>query len=583
LATAFFMAYFACKTQAYSRKVRINNLYLQRLTAVFIHSPFLCSMRVLVTIILLLWMQSLLAQVPPPDSARLASDTSSRLQILKAERYNFEKKDSVTSLLSLAGNVILKQDLTWFYADSAVLNQNSSVVEAYGNVHINDNDSLHTYARYMRYNGKEKKAFLKDNVKLTDAKGGVLTTSELYYDLNTKIATYTKGGKVVNEKTVLTSKEASYFEEGSDVVFKKSVVLHAPDYDMYTDSLQYNTETEIATFIAPTTIVNGNRRIYTTDGYYDLKAGKAFFAQRSSIVDSSYSIVADQMAFEDKTGLGQFRGNVVFVDTANGVSILSNQLFANNKTESFLATEKPLMILRQDKDSLYITADSLYSGKITSLDSTVKIPLILDTVGKKYTMPDLAGKDSSQNRFFRAWYHVRIFSDSLQAVCDSMFYAGTDSAFRLFRNPIVWASESQITADTMYLFTKNKKPEKLLAYFNGFIVNRAEKIRYNQVKGNTINALFVEGEINYVRAKGRAESVYYALDDLNKFVGMNRATSDAIDMFFVERKPVKVKFINDLKGTTYPMSQIPPEEDTLKGFKWQEDLRPKTREEMLGM
>jgi lipopolysaccharide export system protein LptA len=469
-----------------------------------------------------------------------------------------------------------------FYADSAVLNQSSSIVEAFGNVHINDNDSLHTYARYMRYNGKEKKAFLKDNVKLTDAKGGVLTTSELYYDLNTKIATYTKGGKVVNEKTVLTSKEATYFNEGNEVVFKKDVVLHAPDYDMYTDSLQYNTETEIATFIAPTTIVSGKRRIYTTDGYYDLKAGKAFFAKRSSIVDSTYSIVADQMAFEDKTGLGQFRGNVVYVDTANGVTILGDELYANNKASSFLATKKPLMILRQDKDSLYITADSLYSGKITSMDSSIKIPLILDTAGKNYTAPDLAGKDSSQNRMFRAWNHVRIFSDSLQAVCDSMFYAGTDSAFRLFRNPIVWASDSQITADTMYLFTKNKKPDRLLAYFNGFIANRTQKVRFNQVKGNTINALFKEGEIDYVRAKGRAESVYYALDESDKFVGMNRATSDAIDMFFDERKPVKVKFINDLKGTTYPMSQIPTDEDRLKGFIWLEELRPKTREEMLG-
>ncbi len=552
----------------------INKLFFTALRIL----PFLCSMRLLVFVFLSILAKTIVAQVP--DSLRNGVDTVSKLQILKAGRYNFEKKDSVTSFLSLAVDVQLKQEQTLFYADSAVLNQNTSVVEAFGNVHINDNDSLHTYAKYMRYNGKERKAFMKNNVRLTDNKGGVLTTNELNYDLVTKVAIYNTGGKVVNKKTVLTSKEGHYFQELKEVTFRKDVVLQSPDYNIYTDSLIYNTETEIARFIAPTTIINGKRKIYTREGYYDLKAGNAYFAKRSSIIDTTYSIIADEMRFDDKTGLAQFRGNVVFVDTANGVSLLSNQLFANNKSNSFLASEKPLMILKQDNDSVYVTADTLFSGKITDMASGIVIPVITDTTGKNYKAPDLLGKDSSMNRMFMGWHHVRIFSDSLQAVCDSVFYAGTDSAFRLYKNPIVWANESQITSDTMYLFTRKQKPDKLYAFFNGFIINKTGKSQFNQVKGNTVNAWFKEGEIDYVRAKGRAESVYYAQDEANKFIGMNRATSDAIDMFFAKRKPVKVKFINDLKGVTYPIKQVPAEEDKLKGFNWQEDRRPKTRFEM---
>jgi lipopolysaccharide export system protein LptA len=467
-------------------------------------------------------------------------------------------------------------------ADSAVINQGTVVVEAFGNIHINDNDSLHTYARYVKYLGREKKAFLKTNVRLVDSKGGVLTTPELDYDLNTSMATYTKGGKVVNKKTVLTSKQGTYYGSTNEVIFKKDVELINPEYSIYTDSLLYNTETEVATFVAPTTIINGKRRIYTSSGYYDLKAGKAAFAKRSSVLDTSYSIVADDMAFDDKEGIGQFKGNVVFVDTANGVTILSNQVFANNKKASFLAVEKPLMILKQDKDSVFITADTLFSGRITEMPASRQIPVIQDTTGKAYVPPDLKGKDSTMNRYFEAWRHVRIFSDSLQAVCDSFFYAGIDSAFRLYHDPVVWSNDSQITADTMYLFTKNKKAYFMRAYFNGFIINRLNPQCYNQVKGNTVNAWFKEGNIDYLRAKGRAESVYYAQDEEDKFVGMNRSSSDAIDMFFENRKPVKVKFINDLKGVTYPMSQIPPDELKLKGFSWQDEKRPKTRYELMG-
>ena len=85
-----------------------------------------------------------------------------------------------------------------------------------------------------------------------------------------------------------------------------------------------------------------------------------------------------------------------------------------------------------------------------------------------------------------------------------------------------------------------------------------------------------------MRAKGRAETVYYAQDPENKFVGMNHATCDAVDLFFKDQKPLKVKFINDLKGTTFPIRKIPPGESEIKGFKWQESRRPKTRLQMMG-
>jgi len=514
-------------------------------------------------------------------AAPVSMDSTRILQIIRSDRLNIEKIDSATTLQSLVGNVLVRQAATLFYADSAVINQSTKVMQAYGNIHINDNDSLHTYAKYLRYMGQERIAFLKNNVKLIDSKGSVLTTSELEYNLNTQIAVYKKGGKVVNKKTVLNSREGEYNGYTKDVLFKKDVVLTDPGYTIYTDSLQYNAESEIATFIAPTTILNGGRKIYTREGYYDLKRGKAFFSKRPRVIDSTSSIIADEMALDDSAQIGQFRGNVVYVDTVNNVSIISNNLFVNKKQKSFLATEKPLMILVQDKDSTYITADTLYSARLSDLPAGRMVPVLTDTSGG-YNPPDLEGKDSSMNRFFEAWNHVRIFSDSAQAVCDSMFYAGTDSAFRLFRNPVLWSSDSQITADTIYMFTKEKRPDRLTAFFNGFIINKVGGNQFNQVKGNTVNARFNQGNIEYVRAKGRAESVYYAMDDEGGFVGMNRATSDAIDLFFENRQAKIVKFINDLKGVTYPMRQIPPSEDRLNGFNWQENRRPKTKYELFG-
>ncbi len=526
--------------------------------------------------------QLLFAQKPADTTA-----AKKQIIIIQAQRLNHQIiKDS--AFQSLVGNVIVRQDKTMFYCDSAVIDQTANIMEAYGHVHINDNDSINTYADYLKYLGNDKKAFLNGNCKLTDGKG-TLTTPSLEYDLNTKLGTYLNSGKLVENSTVLTSKEGYYYGETKDATFKKNVVLIDPQYTIKTDTLLYNTYSQVTTFVVPTEIISGpGRKILTSDGYYDTKNKKSYFGKRPTLIDSATTLIADEVANDDSTHFGEARGNVIYKDTSEGITILSNDLKTNKLTNAFLATEKPIMIIKQDKDSVFIAADTLYSAKLSDLRKSTNVPMILmDTFSRKYDSAYLSNfyikqdsinkADSSRDRFFEAYFHVKIYSDSMQAVCDSMFYSAEDSAFRLFRKPIVWGQNSQITGDTIYLFTQDKKPKELYDFYDAFTVNDVGHGYYNQIKGRTINAYFKDGEIDYMHVKGtQAESIYYAQDDNNKFVGVNKATSDVIDMYFDERKPTRVVFRSNLKGTTYPMRQVSADELKLKGFQWLEDLRPKS-------
>lgn len=505
------------------------------------------------------------------------------LNILFADRMNFQKVDSVTQLISLVGNVKVSQGKTLFYADSAVLNQQANTLESFGKVHINDADSIHTYADYLKYLGKDKKAYLKKNVRLTDGKG-VLTTDELEYDVNTKIGTYNKGGKVVNGKTVLTSKAASYFGETRDVYFTNKVVLLDPGYKIYTDSLLYNTYNNIATFISPTKIITDKRTIKTKDGYYDLKKKKAYFGKRPEIEDSSGTIKSNEVAFDDSTGLAEFRGDVVYKgkDTASGFDLIANKVETNSKKGSLLATQAPLLLIKQGKDSVFIRADTLYTAKLSDILKEKKVPNLRDTIEHSLFSINANDKDSSSDKFFEAYAHVRIFSDSLQAVGDSLFYSLKDSVFRLFKNPVTWSQENQITGDTIYLYLKNKQPEKIKVFENALAVSDASNGYYNQVAGRTINAFFIEGKMNFLKCKGSpAQSVYYGVDDYGKFFGVNIATSDVIDMYFQDSKPDKVVFRNKLDGTMYPMRQVNHNAIKVKGFQWLNNKRPKSKFEIL--
>jgi hypothetical protein len=213
------------------------------------------------------------------------------------------------------------------------------------------------------------------------------------------------------------------------------------------------------------------------------------------------------------------------------------------------------------------------SVTVVSKDSV----LIRTTKGMK--MVKLNEKDST-NRYFEAYRHVRIFNDSLQAVCDSMFYSFKDSVFRLFFDPVVWAKESQITGDTILLYTKNKKADKIEAYEKGFMVNKLDTQAFNQIKSTRMDGYFTDGNIDSVRAKGYAECIYYLQDEDSAYTGINESKSDIMDIYFRNKELFKVVFRSAVTGTLWPIRQKNPSEMRLQNFRWLEARRPKTKMEM---
>ena len=534
------------------------------------------------------------------------------LYILAADKQYLQKSDT-NQLVSYAGHVKVKQGNTLFYADSAIINPVLNTLESFGNVHINDADSIHIYAQYLRYMGIDKKALLTKKVRLTDKKS-TLTTENLTYDVNLKLATYLYGGKVVNKKTTLTSTEGNYYGDTKDIYFYKNVLLVQPDGTIKTDSLQYNTTTEVSTFIKD----KKGLTINTREGFYDIKKKIANLYKRSIIEDSTFSITADEIAIDSLNGLSEFRGNAVYrsKDKEQGFDMIANNIKTNNKRSTIMATQIPLLIIKQGNDSIFITADTLFSGRVIDLLKTKKIPNVrpvpVDTSIKKLVLKDTIKiatskpnlkKGGPKNavdtvklnaaatppldstlKYFEAYKNVKIFSDSLQAVGDSLFFSGQDSVFRLFDNPILWAQENQISGDTIYLFLKNKKPERLYVFENGLSISKVDSSNYfNQVRGNSINALFDStGQVHFLTARGSAENIYYAQDEQKRFVGVNKNSSDLIEISFLEGKPKRVKFINNLEGGLLPMrGKTNHDELKLKSFNWQDKIRPKSKFDIL--
>lgn len=515
------------------------------------------------------------SQEPVGNAVR---DTTRKIQILNnTKRLTFQTIDDSTKLTIVTGDVKLRQGTALIYCDSCIINSRTNVFEAWGRqVHVNDADTADIYSNHLLYLGDKRVAYLDGNVKLTDGKG-VLTTPDLEYNMETNLGIYTHGGKVVNGKTVLTSREGWYYADLKDVYFKKDVILKDPAYNIVTDSLLYNTETKTTRFISYTTITDTSGRIITTrEGNYNQQTGMAEFGQRPVIVDlkKKTRVTGDRISQTDS--IYKVEGNGVIIDSLNGNTLIGGIIFQNKKTEAILATRKPLMIIKQNDDSIYVTADTLFSARLT--DKFGMDSIITDTI-KGTRVAAMDPKDST-NRYFEAYRHVRIFNDSLQAVCDSMFYSFKDSVFRLYDDPVVWAQQNQVTGDTILLFTKNKKADRVEAFENGFMVNKLDAQAFNQVKSSRIDGWFLDGNIDSVRAKGYAECIYYIQDDDSAYTGINQSNSDIIDIYFANKELDRVVFRSAVTGTLWPIRQKSPSEMRLSNFRWLEERRPKSRIEM---
>ena len=532
-------------------------------------------------LVLLLFTSPLIifCQELPTTKTFTPSDTVRTVEILPGSRkLEYRKIDSITEVTIIAGNVTLRQGNTIFKCDSCVITKRTNLFEAFGNVHINDSDTANVYSDHLRYLTDRKVAYLDGNVKLTDGKG-VLTTPTLEYDMNTKVGIYRNGGKVVNGKTVLTSEEGYYYADIKDVYFKKNVKLKDPSYDLQSDSLLYNTGTEIVRFIAETLVKDStNRTIKTREGFYDKRTGKAEFGQHPIITDKNMQVTGERITSDDSLGITQIYGRGIIVDTANKTTVIADTIFYNKKNESFLAFAKPLMIVEQENDSIFIAADTLFSARLTDLYGAKDSVAKKDTL-KKVKIIDTKTKDST-NRYFEAFRNVRIFSDSLQAVCDSMFYSFKDSVFRLYDDPVVWSKENQITGDTILLFTKNKKADRMQIFKNSFLASIVKPEIFNQVKSTRMDAYFIDGVIDSVRARGSAECVYYIQDEDSAFTGINQSNAELMDVYFKEKELQRVVFRTAVKGTIWPMKQKTPKEMHLQNFKWRDAERPKTKYEL---
>ena len=196
---------------------------------------------------------------------------------------------------------------------------------------------------------------------------------------------------------------------------------------------------------------------------------------------------------------------------------------------------------------------------------------------------DSLSQDTAKTRIIKAYYNARLFKSDLQAVADSMYYGMQDSMFRLMGKPMMWAENSQISGDTIFLQVKNQKLDNSLLVGNAFMVNAtSDSLKFNQIKGRKITSFFTNNRMERLFVDGNAENIFYNIDEkTNVTTELVHDRSSRFKILMEDNKLKEYVSIRKVDGKVYPIAEVTADKEFLPNFTWRPEDRPKSKDDLL--
>ena len=434
-----------------------------------------------------------------------------------------------------------------FLCDSAVMVKRDNSLEAFGNVKIDDGDSIIITSQTLIYDGNTRKARLRNNVVFK--KKGLMTlyTNNLNYDRDLEIATYFNNGRLVDSTNTLVSEKGYYHSKQNMASFKTDVIATGEDATMYSDTLRYQTETKVVYFMGPTKLVDSENQTFNyQSGTYDTRGGNSNFSS-GAVESESYFLKGNEYQLYENEGYYIVNDNVELLAKEDDVIVNGDKSIHWKEEAKTIIFENAMMRIITDPDTLYVTADTLIS-----LDSDV----------------------DSLKRIL-AYSSVRLYHNDFQGRADSLSFQISDSLIYFYKDPVLWTAGNQMSGDTINIEIGNKGIKQLNIDINAYVISKDTLGNFNQIKGRNMLAEFKDEGLDRVYVNGNGESIFFTLtEDQLGLMGMNKIVCSDITLLFEDSELVDVIFYTNSDGLFIPPHELKASERRLSGFQWREEEKP---------
>lgn len=437
------------------------------------------------------------------------------------------------------------------WADQAIHYADENFFKAYGNVRMEQGDTISLTSKYAEYNGTTQFALASGNVNMKSPKTS-LQTDTLFFDRMKQQAFYRTGGTVRDSASVLKSRVGRYFLEDDKYSFVSEVVITNPEYVLKSAQLDFYSESGNAFLYGPSTITSDESKIYAERGFYDTRGNTGYFVKNSRIDYENRILEGDSLYFNRNTNFASATNNIKVTDTINKSIIRGHYAEVFRDRDSVFITKKALAVTEQDNDSIYIHSDTLM----------------------------VTGKP--ENRVIRGFYDVRIFKSNLSGKSDSIHVSQKTGITKMLGRPVLWSENNQLTGDTIHLLNdvETEKLDSLLVFDNAFMIQKDSIDGFNQLKGKEMYGQFVDNDLRQVDLLKNTETIYYMRNDAKDLIGINSTLSSSIKVLFEDKQVQVIDYLGKVDGKLYPEEDLPPNARQLKGFNWRGDERINSVEDL---
>ena len=300
-----------------------------------------------------------------PASSSPGNTRTTRIRIDNADLIS-NNEDLAPGVQKLIGNVRFLHGNTLMTCDKAEYNRSQNTFFATGNVFVNEGDTLTLRSDQMLYTGDDQLIKAFGHVVLTH-KTTTLRTDTLDYDRMREQAYYFCSGTITDDKNTLESQIGVYRVPDDMVDFYLDVHAWDPEYNMYSDTLHYHTETKIITVEGPTNIYSDKNRIYTEQGSYDTQSGVTDGYRNNRVSYGRRMLRSDTLHYDRQGGYARAVSRVEIQDTAQRAAVYGDFAEYFEAQDSIIFPRRPKAVQVLDRDTLYSRADTMMVTRRSSL------------------------------------------------------------------------------------------------------------------------------------------------------------------------------------------------------------------------
>lgn len=568
-------------------------------------------------------MVSVMAQTPRRGTMRRDNSpirptipTANRNQAGKVflERANELRKGASDEYQVVVGDVLFRRGGMFMYCDSALFYDDPGALKAYGNVRMEQGDTLFVYADELDYSDSTKLAVLYADagkkVRLIN-RDVTLTTDIFNYDLEIDLGYYEVGGVLTDPHNRLSSWYGEYSPQSKDALFHDDVKLHSlrdgDTLDIFSERMLYNTYTHIARLddlSSEAQIISKDGVIYTYNGVYNTDTQEADLYSRSLVVaKNGNTLTGDTLFYDRQSGYGEAFGNIELTDTSKKVILSGIQGFYYENLDSARVWGNALAReYSNDKDTLFLHGDTIALYRVVTLPAPPVEDDASPSGGEMAALPDtlpVALPDSlpptlpEEDRplfeqpeqpdtahFMVAWPNVKFFRSDIQGLCDSMTFASADTLLYLDRHPVVWNENKQIFGNQIILHLNDSTVDWARLPRFGFVAEHIDEEFYSQLAGKEMFATFLNGELRHLDVSGNVQAIMLPQENDSTYNKIANLESSYLSADFAGQTLERMKLWPETSGTMTPLFMAKADLYYLPSFRWFEPLRPRRPEDV---